>query len=44
MNEVISISDEKVMIGSEDGTAKEYPVSSLNYQGVRVGDKVKVYE
>jgi len=44
MAEILKINDKEVKIGTDDGKVVTVPLSSVNYDNPREGDKVKVYK
>ncbi|MBR3236656.1 TM2 domain-containing protein [Candidatus Saccharibacteria bacterium] len=44
MAEILKINEKEVKIGTDDGKVVTVPLSSVNYDNPREGDKVKVYK
>lgn len=44
MAEIIKISGDEVKIGTDEGKIINVPLSSINYDGPAIGDKVKIYK
>ena len=44
MAEILSINDNKVKIGTDEGKVLTVPIAALNFADPKVGDKVKVYQ
>ena len=44
MAEILKIDGDKVKIGADDGKVVTVPLTSINYDGPKAGDKVKLYK